>query len=59
MGDCSLWLKKMKSGHVGESYRETYFNLLKEVFPIARALKVGLVAYRPPLLGEGQVPAEG
>lgn len=36
---CSLWLKKMKSGHVGESCREAYFSSLKEVFPMARALK--------------------
>lgn len=55
----SLWLKKMKLGHVGESYRETYFSLLKEVFPTARARKVDLVACQQPLVGEGQVPAEG
>lgn len=55
----SLWLKKMKLGHVGESYRETYFSLLKEVIPIAGAPKVDLAACQQPLVGEGQIPAEG
>lgn len=54
-----MWLKTMKLGHVGESYRETYFSLLKEVFPIARARKVDLVACQQSLVGEGQIPAEG
>lgn len=48
-------MKEMKLGRVGESQGETHFSFFEQVFPMARALKVELVAHQQPLLGKGQV----